>query len=742
MNTKRIIKPMEIALAVAVLGLMGGCGGGGGGGDGGSSGTTPPTGVTPPTAIQFGLGGTVTGLAPGTAVTLANGTETVQVANNGTFTFGTKLNAGTAFNIKATPTGGYTCRVTEGTGTIAAADSTKTAVACAPVLLAGTITALQEPQGVAADTAGNLYVLDGGPHAILKIAPSGAVTTLAGGSGKPGLVDGQGAAARFRFGFASDVLVDPQGNLFVSDDCNGAIRKVTPGGLVTTLAGNGSAVCNNVAPATPSISADGTGNAARFERPQRMVFDGQGGVFVLDAAARASVRRVTAAGVVTTTTYATPSGLTAPPSFYGIARGNDGTLYFSDFESRIWKDVGGTLVLHAGGASGVPLDGTGAQARFGALTDMVVGTDGNLYVGDASMVRRVTPAGVVTTLAGSMTRGFADGVGTAARFSSVRSIGFDGTNVIVLDNDQGALRRVSMDGTVSTLSATPALRGHVDGVGAAARFNWSSSLSADADGSLYVADSIAHVVRKTTPDGNVTTIAGRAGIAGVTDSAAGVPLFNEPLSVAAGRDGSIWVAQTVGLRRILNGTVTTVDRDLRANNLFVEADGNAVVTSNGQVPGNGLVQRVTPAGAKTELVNKAKIEALLKTTVARFAPQSVVADAAGNLYISDTGTVAVYKLTKAGELSVFAGTPLKEAGDVEGAAGTATLGFYEVEYMTIDEAGNLYLSGQGGVRKISPTGVVSSPAFDWGNASIGAVTYAKGRLYGMTRYAILQSDTK
>lgn len=743
MNTKRKIKPMEIAIAVAMLGLLGGCGGGGGGdggggGGGGGGGTAPPPpgAVTPPPAIQFNLGGTVSGLAQGTSVTLTNGTETVPVNANGTFTFATKLNAGTAFNIKASPTGGYTCRVTEGTGAIAAADSTKTTVACAPVLLAGSITALQEPQGVAADAAGNLYVLDGGPHAILKITPAGAVSTLAGGTGRPGLVDGQGAAARFRFGFASDVVVDAQGNLFVSDDCNGAIRKVTPGGLVTTLAGAGSTVCNNVAPATPATSADGTGANARFERPQRMVVDGAGGVIVLDAAARATVRRVSAAGVVTTTTWPTPSGLTAAPSFYGIARGNDGTLYFSDFESRIWKDAGGTLTLLAGGGIGVVADGTGAAARFGALTDMVVASNGDLYVGDASLVRRVTPAGVVTTVAGSLTRGFADGVGAAARFSSVRSIGFDGTNVIVLDSDQNALRRVSLDGTVSTLTATPAVRGAVDGSGAAARFNWSSSLSADADGALYAVDSIAHVVRKTTPDGNVTTIAGKAGTAGVLDGAVATATFNEPVSVAAGRDGSVWVAQVTGLRRMLNGTVSTVDKDLKVNNLFVEADGNAIAT------GGGVVMRVTPAGAKTALVTKANIDALLKTTVARFAPQSVVADAAGNLYISDTGTVAVYKLTKAGELSVFAGTPLKEAGDIDGAANTATLGFYEVEYMTIDEAGNLYLSGQGGVRKISPAGVVSSPTFDWGTPSIGAVAYAKGRLYGMTRYAIVQTDPK
>jgi len=87
--------------------------------------------------------------------------------------------------------------------------------------------------------------------------------------------------------------------------------------------------------------------------------------------------------------------------------------------------------------------------------------------------------------------------------------------------------------------------------------------------------------------------------------------------------------------------------------------------------------------------------------------------------------VAVYKLSKAGATSLFAGTMLKEAGNLDGPAGTATLGFYEVDYITIDEAGNLVLSGQGGVRMIGPAGIVSSPAFGWGQAHIGALAYAK-----------------
>lgn len=738
MNTKRMMKPMEYALAAALAVLIAGCGGGGGGGGGGgSTPTPPPTGTTPPPpATSLTLGGTVSGLGQGATVTLANGSETIPAAANGSFAFPTKLIAGMNYNITATAPGGYSCRVTDGAGAMGTTDSTKTAVACAPVLLAGTVTALQEPQGVTSDGSGNLYVVDGGPHSIIKVSPSGTVTTLAGGTAKPGFAEGAGATARFRFYGGGDVVADAQGNLFVSDECNGAIRKVAADGTVSTLAGQGSTFCNNVVPAGGvTAPADGVGTAARFQRPNRMVSDGAGGVVVIDSVVPGSVRRVSAAGAVTTQTWGAPAGVPSVPTFYGIARANDGTLYLSDFDGRIWKDVSGTLVLVAGNPSGPVLgsaDGTGSLARFSAITDIVAAPDGNLYVGDFSMVRKVTPGGVVTTIAGSATRGFADGQGAAAKFSSVRAMGIDGNNLVVIDNDQVALRRVTLDGTVTTLAATPGVRGNVDGAGAAAKFNWHTSLSADTAGNLYMADSAAHVIRKVAPDGVVTTIAGKADQAGSANGAQASATFDRPSVVAAGRDGSLWVQTATGLRRILNGTVSTIDPAVRANSIAVDPTGNAIVAVG------GAVQHITPGGAKTTLVDTAKIAALIQAPGARFVPQSVVVDAAGNVYISDTGTVAVYKLTPGGALSVFAGTPLKE-GDADGAVGTATLGFYEVEYMTVDDKGNLYLSGQGSVRMISPAGVVSTPNFVWGKASIGAVAFAGGKLYGMTRYALLQN---
>ncbi|KQQ89210.1 hypothetical protein [Massilia sp. Leaf139] len=732
------LKRFEYAVAVAVMALVAGCGGGGGGGGGGGTTPPPPAGGTPPVTpvTEFTLGGTVSGLGAGASVTLANGSESLPVNANGAFTFATKLKAGTAYDIKVTPPAGYTCKATNNTGTMESANSTKAVVDCAPVVLAGVRGTLQEPLAVAGDASGNVYVLDGGLHGILKMNSAGQISTFAGGSGQPGLSDGAGAAARFWLG-GNGAAVDAQGNLFVADSCNGAIRKLTSAGTVTTLAGSGTAACYNVASAGVTAKVDGVGTAAKFAAPQSLVADGQGGVIVLDASAGLSIRRVSASGVVTTQTYVHPDPSLPAFSLQTLARANDGTLYLSDSNNRIWKDVGGRLVAFAGTFVGSgSQDGTGTAARFSVITSMVTTPNGDLYVTDVASVRKVTPAGVVTTLAGSATqRGQIDAQGTAARFGNLLSIGFDGTSLFVIDSGQEVLRKVALDGTVTTPAATPAVRATTDGNATTARFGSFSSLAADADGNLYFVDPVTHVLRKSTPNGTVSTISGTTGEAGLTDGPLASAKFAGPQRVATGRDGSIWVAQVQGLRRIKDGIVSTVDANVRPVGLTIDANGNAIVTTGAT---GGEVLRFTPTGARSVLVQKPAVVALAGAN-ANFIPQSVAVDAAGNIYIADTGTVAVYKLTPSGTLSVFAGTPLKETGNVDGAVNTATLGFYEVDHMTIDDAGNLYLSGSGNVRMISPAGVVSTPSYVWGNASIGAVTYNKGKLYGMTRYAVMQT---
>lgn len=728
MSTGTTMNLRACALAAALLGLMSGCGGGGGGGGAGTGPTAPV--VAPPVVapvVQHTVGGTVEGLAPDAVVTLSQGSDKLTVGN-GPFAFGTKLDAGASFTITATAPGGHTCKVSDGTGAVSSANAAKSVVACAPVLLAGVKNVFQQPVSVASDTAGNLYVFDRGQQSLFKLVPGGSPELLAGG-GKPGYADGSGSNARFRLAYLDgDVVADSQGNLLVADSANGVIRKVSPAGVVTTLAGSREL----------QGSADGTGAAASFTRLDKMEPDGAGGAIVLDSYNGATLRMVSATGVVTTKTWTNPDA--SAPSGFGfrtIARSSgDGTLFVSDGKYRIWKDVGGTLVLLAGGRGSYDAtsDGTGAGARFEAITDMVAMPNGDLYVADATAIRKVTPAGVVTTLAGNTrARGVVDGVGGAARFGLLESLAFDGTSLVVIDGDGGILRRVGLDGTVTTLDATPMVRGNTDGRGAAARISGVQTLSADADGDLYFVNPGTHVVRKTRPDGTVSTIGGTPGVRGTTDGPLATALFSNPHTVATGRDGTLWVAQDSGLRKIQNGTVTTVAQSMFIADMTADADGNAIVTD-----ATSHITRISPTGEKTVLVTDNDIAALLGVTYHSPEMFALVTDAAGNLYFTDSGSAVVYKRTKAGELSVFAGT-LMQSGDADGPPGTATLYLADAVYMTIDDKGNLYLSSQGNLRMISPTGVISTPTLGWGKQAINAIAFAKGRLHGMTKYALLQT---
>jgi sugar lactone lactonase YvrE len=682
------------------------------------------------------------GLGNGLVVTLANGSDQKFLSSNGAFTFDTKLNSGAAYNIVATPPAGYTCEVKNGSGTISA-NVTNATVTCAPATgnqvagqIAGLSTALKEPLAVTADSAGNVYVADAGPHTIFKVDTAGKVAAFAGTTGKPGKTDGAANTAQFWLGGAGGLAMDAQGNLFVSDGCNGEIRKVSPTGTVSTLAGSGSGVCNNIT--TAGARVDATGGAAKFDRPGSLVSDEAGGVIVIDTSGSLpGVRLVSAAGVVTTKTYTKP--VTGDFTLQRIARGPNGALYFSDANNRIWKENGSNLTFVAGRLEGTgSIDATtGINARFSAITGMVVLANGDMYVTDLASVRKVTAAGAVTTLAGNnANRGYANGTGTAAVFGTLLSITYDGKSLIVVDSGQEILRKIDpATGVVTTMFGTPALRESVDGPGIAARFGSFSSLAAGPDGNLYMVDPATNLVRMATTAGVVTTVGGKAG-KGTADGALAAATFDTPNRIASGKDGSLWIAQSTGLRRIVNGIVSTPDKDVKPINLAVDVNGDAIVVTG---TNSSQVLRVTPAGVRTTLVTQADIAALTGNANAKFTPQSVVVDAAGNIYIADTGTAAVYKRTAAGQLSVFAGTPFNEVGNIDGPVGTATLGFYEIDHMAIDANGNLYLSGQGSVRKISPAGVVSSPNFGWGNADIGAVTVLGGKLYAMTRYALLES---
>jgi hypothetical protein len=280
--------------------------------------------------------------------------------------------------------------------------------------------------GIAVDQAGNIYVADAHNQTIRKVSPVGMVTTLAGLAGRSGSADGTGSAARFYN--PQGVAVDSAGTVYVTDSSNNTIRKVTPAGAVTTLAGT----------AQSAGSADGAGSGAPFNDPIGVAVDDAGNLYVADAN-NATLRKVTAAGVVTT------------------LAGLPGTL-------------GST-------------DGTGSGARFNGPTGVAVDNVGNVYVADSynETIRKVTPAGVVTTFAGVPGNpGSTDGTGSSATFDNPVGIALDNAgNVYVADTYYSAIRKVTAAGLVTTLATLPA-----------------NFIAVDEFGYLYLADRNDNTIRK------------------------------------------------------------------------------------------------------------------------------------------------------------------------------------------------------------------------------------------------------
>ena len=199
-----------------------------------------------------------------------------------------------------------------------------------------------------------------------------------------------------------------------------------------------------------------------------------------------------------------------------------------------------SLLASSAGGSG-NADGTGTAASFNRPYSVATDSSGNVYVADLSnhTIRKITPAGVVTTVAGSAgVSGSADGTGAAASFNTPSSVATDSNgNVYVADTFNHTIRKITPAGVVTTLAGSAGVSGNADGTGAAARFNNPYSVATDSSGNVYAADANNHTIRKITPAGVVTTLAGSAGVIGfvpgdlpgVLNSPYGVALFGSTL---------------------------------------------------------------------------------------------------------------------------------------------------------------------------------------------------------------------
>ncbi len=294
------------------------------------------------------------------------------------------------------------------------------------------------PAGIALDGSGNVYVADAFNNRIRKVTPYGAVSTLAG-SGKEGFADGTGKEAIFNT--PAGIAIDDDGNIYTAEYKGHRIRKITPKGVVSTLAGSGEAGF-----------ADGTGENASFNNPEGVAVDSIGNVYVSDSNNH-KIRKIAPNGNVTT--------------------------------------------LAGSGKKGFA-DGTGAEASFKSPTGVALDLVGNIYVSDKGnhQIRKITPSGVVTTIAGSGKPGFQDGPGTKASFSSPFGIAVnDLGHVFVADSKNHRIRQITPDGIVTTLAGS-GKAGSEDGEGSEAGFNLPWGVMTDGGWTIYVSGHLSNKIRK------------------------------------------------------------------------------------------------------------------------------------------------------------------------------------------------------------------------------------------------------
>jgi sugar lactone lactonase YvrE len=601
--------------------------------------------------------------------------------------------------------------------------------------------------GIGRDQAGNIYVLDAANPSIRKIASDGTVSTFAGNVSAPGFQDGASSVARFcgQGGLFVDATQHPP-TLYVADGCNNRIRKIVPDGTVSTLAGSGQAG-----------SDDGTGILATFQAPlgiARNLVDS-----ALYVSQSNSIRKIASDGTVTTLAgspaagFADGSGTSA--RFDGprqIAVDDSGVVFVADCNNHRIRKVqpNGDVSTLAGSSAGFA-DGTAPEARFNCPSGVALDGQGNLLVADRINYRIrkiVLSSSAVSTLAGGLSgrSGFADGQGPSAQFDEPSALTVGGGYVFVSEQAGKRVRKIDASGNVTSVAGSPVR----DGTGSGAHFLLPIGIAVDPrSGSLLVADHYGHSIRKMAPDGQVITLAGTAA-GGFADGKGNQARFFKPFSLAFARNGDAYLTEASdGIVRKLSpdGTVTRIAGSTgnigyvdgtgetaqfryprgiavdAADNLYVADYGNHVIRkidSNRVVStlaGDGMAGNTDGTGA-----------------AARFNyPEGLALDDSGNLFVADRLNHLIRKVELATrKVTTLAGGA---SGFTDGSGDAAR--FHQPVSLAFDGAGSLYVSdwGNTSIRRVTLTGAVTTVA---GGGALGFVdgSLAQARFYYPTGVAI------
>lgn len=306
-------------------------------------------------------------------------------------------------------------------------------------------------------------------------------------------------------------------------------------------------------------TTDGTGTASRFCVPNGIAIDASGNIFIADTNNH-TIRKITPAGVVST--FAGEAGVIGninttnilfPAQFYnpnGVAVDNSGNVFVADTNNNKIRKItpAGWVSTFAGSGTAGSTDGVGTTAKFNSPTDIAVDASGNVYVADKNnhTIRKITPSSVVTTLAGTPgIFGSADGLGSNAGFYFPSGIAVDSNgNIYVADTSNSTIRKITSSGLVSTIAGSAGLQGSTNGLGSLARFRLPTGLTVDASGDIFVTDTFNHTIRKITLSGIVSTLIGSTGTSGSTDGNSTLARFFAPQGIVIDNFGNMFIADT------------------------------------------------------------------------------------------------------------------------------------------------------------------------------------------------------
>ena len=539
------------------------------------------------------------------------------------------------------------------------------------------------PAALALDTTGNLYVVD--YNAVRKITPAGVVSTIVGSPRTCGDQPGVGTAALLCYPYA--IALDAANNIYVADYLGTTIWRIDPSasmsafstsfGCIESLAPQGTLLyvgdsCGTIG-AIKTIDTAAPGAPAQFVAATSVLaglgFDLNQNIYV----ANDTSIQLVSAGVVSTLagTQNAPGSVDGQgaaarfgclPYAYGfnyagttgaaaIATLPSGTSYVSDYcNGTIRMVTAAGAVTTVAGTAGVigTANGKGQNALFFNPAGIVADPSGNLFVADYAigMIRKIAPDGTVTTYAGQAPHlGHADGPAAQATFCSPYGVAADSDgNLYVSDTYNYVIRKITPAGVVSTIAGTPGVRGFANATGAAAKFESPQALAIDATGNLYVVDQLNRMVREVTPAGVVSTF---------------VSQLQRPVGVAVDRStGNVYMTDNTGIYEqgptVPFAKIATL---ANASAVTVAPDGAVYVTAGAPFgTGTGSVYSLSAAHVLS-LVTATGLSARL---------QGIVMGGDGNLYVSDLADSVIRQVTLSGVVTTVVGTPDLPIGTAPG----------------------------------------------------------------------------